>query len=90
MLSAQTIRKVVDATARRLECSEQSVFLAFARSEGYKEEHARLIADGNYALYCEDSLDNDEIVDKFCLEVLCNRIVKVKDPNQLPLFKEAK
>lgn len=79
MLSYQTIRKVVKATASRLGCSEHNVFIAYARSQGLPEMDARLVGDGNYALYCEDSLDNDLIVDDFCLSILCNQTVRIKE-----------
>lgn len=78
MYSPGTIRKVIQATARRLECSEHSVFIAWAKTIIADEQNALLVGDGSYALYCEDSLDDDSIIDSFCLEILTNGVVKVK------------
>lgn len=79
MHSSKTIRSVVNATARRLNCTEHSVFLRYARSIDVNEPD--VFGDGLYALYCEDSLDGDDciddLIDRFCLDLLCNQIVKI-------------
>lgn len=77
MHSTATIRKVIEATARRLGCTEHQMFLAHARFSGVKDPD--IVGDGNYALFCEDCLDDDSIIDDFCLDVLCNRTVRIKE-----------
>ena len=78
MLSYGTMRKLVKATASRLGTSEKGVFIVFARSQGWSEDSEN-VGEGNYALYCEDSYDDEEELENFCLGVLCNNTVKIKE-----------